>query len=348
MSGTRRVPVPAGLDELDSEDEAALAEMRSAGDGDPSVDVEQAPQAAPVAEPVEETPEAVEQPEPSQPIEPKMVPLRTLTDERNQRKAAERAAAEAREETAAARAKFEERLRLIAEATEASIKASQPPKPEETIPDLATDPVGHLTATNAKLAREVEELRAIATGVNQNQQQAASARQLTEWARAQENAFAATPEGADYAQAVQFLKESRTRELTAFGYTDPAMLEQQVNADIGGIAVAAFQQKGDFARRLYAGAVARGYQKPAPVARATPTDPATLPPLVPEARPTTVPANLLRRENGRANATTIGAAGGSPPARTLTPGQIADMDDVAFDRYVSGLSNGRLRELMGD
>lgn len=350
MSGAR---APAGIDTLDKDDEALLAQMRADGDGDPSQDIAPAPapDAAPPAAP--DAPAAGDH----EPADDRggQVPSYRLREETAARKAAEAAAAEARAEVERARARFEERLKVLGEVAESAVKSQQAPpaKPAEiAVPDYDTDPIGHLRAKQQILERQLTDKDAIITGLSQNQQAADQAAELRNWASQQEIAFA--QKNPDWPQATAFLRASRHAELEAIGYKDAAVRERQVITDLTGIAMAAKQQNADFAEWIYKAAGARGYKKadalPPPLVAPVDTVPAsTLPPLMPTAPARAAPAaNVQRREAARDNATSLSNVSGSAAPRAMTPAQIADMSDVQFDAYVSQLNGAQKRELFGD
>ena len=349
MSGAR---APAGVDPLDKDEEALLEQMRADGDGDASTDL---PQPSPVADtgpaPASDTEiESADDTDPSRPATG-TVSIKALHEERRLRR-------EAQAEVERARARFEERLKVLGEVAESVVQSQRPaaPKAEEiAIPDYDTDPIGHLRARQQVLERQVADKDAIITGLSQGQQAQDAASELRNWGLAQENAFVQgnpaenRPPVQDYPQAMAFLKASRHAELEAIGYTDPAARERQVLTDITGIAMVAKQQNANFAERLYNAATARGYQKVAPAAVAAPTPAATstLPPLVP-ASPRPPAQSMQRRELARENSTSLSNVGGSPAPRALTPAQIADLSDGQFDAYVAQLNGAQKRELFGD
>lgn len=172
------------------------------------------------------------------------VPLPELIKEREKRKVLE--------------TRVEEQARQIAE-LRGYFQGQQPrqqPAAETKIPSFEEDPRGHF---EARLKQIEEQNRPIQQGYQQTQQQQREAQarnQLSQWGLAQEAEFAkATP---DYAKATEFLKESRTRELKAFGLDDQT-IHAQMAQDIMMIAATAHQQQANFAERIYATAQARGY-----------------------------------------------------------------------------------------
>ena len=160
---------------------------------------------------------------------------------------------------------MEERTNLILQRVYAQPQPDQTAPAQPAIPDIATDPVGHILATQQELARRVEQITSAGQQQQhltaQQQQQLAAVTNVVTRARALEGQFrVATP---DYDQATQWLAAQRHAELEEIGVADPAeraaILQQQ---DLG-IADRALQTGRNPAEVLYKTAKARGYKAPA-------------------------------------------------------------------------------------
>lgn len=335
MSAT--IEVPKGLDKLSPEEAKLMEQMRADDEGaapapEPAARATPEPKPEPVAEiEIDDAPEL-------DGVRTDMVPHKALHAERVKRQAAEKEAAALRERTAAETAKLQERVNLLVNVAQAaSAPPAAAPVAEEPLPDVNSDPVGHFKAVADRQARELGDLRAIMGGFQQQQQQAAQARELQNWGRNQEAAFAAREP--TYPQAMTHLTQARLAELQALGITDPGQQQQIMAQDIHNIAVTARQQGADFAERLYNLAVKRGF-------KATPAA-ASIPALDADAEE--VPSTpAARREAARDNATTIGSVGAAPPAR-LSVEKIANMNDKQFEAFVKRFEGNpeALRDLLG-
>jgi hypothetical protein len=157
-----------------------------------------------------------------------------------------------------ARLLLEQRTNLILERL-----APKEEKPKELeVPDINTDPAGHLAAVLAKTGMTVEQLLERQRNDDRQKDQNAQVGTLLSWAGAQEREFTgATP---DYNDAGAFLQQSRDAELAEMGYTDPAQRNQIIQNEKLAIANKAKLDGKNPAAIVYGMAKLRGYAKKAP------------------------------------------------------------------------------------
>lgn len=352
---------PAGLDSLDSDDQALLDAMRSDSGPEDNAPAPEATDDTGATTEIDLPPEAEATPDKSG-RQKTMVPHAALHREREKAKEAETARLAAEEKATVAQsalaaerleaAKVSERIRILTELATMPVPAAPvaAPAPEPDpppLPDVATDPIGHFTeafkrseaarlhdATEAAKRHETLEgrLREVQQGADQHRQ----AQGLQAWGQQQEMAFeAAEP---SYRAAMDYLRTSRHAELEAIGVTDPALREQAIRNDVRAIAVQAQREGVNFAERLYKGAVARGFAKAAPAPAPAPAAPVV---------DTAAATRAARIQDGMDNATTLSSAGAAPAAK-MSVERILSLPDAEFEALTARMkANGTFRELMG-
>ncbi len=344
MSGT--IEVPKGLDKLTAEETKLFDQMRADDTGpEPEPAREPAPRPAPIAEP-DPAPVAEVAEDEDDGVAPearsKTVPHQQFHAERERRKAAEAKLRETETAAATAKAALQERVNLMVAAAQASAAVPVAAPVAEEIPDIATDPVAHFQAMTRRQQAEIDSLKGILSGSQEQAQQMNQVRALQDWGAGQERAYAAKEP--TYGEAMEFLRQSRRTELAAIGVADPAEQERIIGMDVHAIAARSRQEGGDFADRLYKLAQARGYEKATPAAAAAPADGASIaiPPLA-------APSAAARAQAGRDNAVTIGSGGAAPPAR-LSVDKIANMSEGQFSALLARMQGDpqALRDLMGN
>jgi len=250
--------------QLSAEDQAMLDQMREDDKNDagsPSVETP--------SEPTSGAAQSGEHPEgdadkPERRERQDFVPLATHLEEKNERRRLEREVASERE----ARARLDERTNLILQRMQQQ-EQQRYAAPELQIPPLEQDPVGHITAQQEVLRRQMNS--AIAAGAYQNQQaQNANAviaqhlqvdaiqKAVVQRAQALENQYKA--DHSDYDDALQYLKSARGAELTALGQND-AQVAQQLQQEGFSLAVHAIQTDQNPADLIYRLAKVRGYAR---------------------------------------------------------------------------------------
>lgn len=296
------------------------------------------PSPAPPAEPA-----AAEGEQPAQP--PKMVQLAALHEERERRKQYERDLAAEREQ----RRVLEERTNLLLQRFNQQQPAAETAKPadppEPTIPDLATDPVGHIIGNQQALARQ---LAAMSSATREQQEQFRRENEMRQVAtavatraQAMEEKFAT--EHQDYAAAVQHLTQTRHREMEIAGFRDPVQRHQMIQQEGFQLAAHMIQNGGNPAEAIYELAKMRGY---APAAPAQPSA-STEPPAPQEAQdqaPSAAQQKLETIAAGQQQARSLGQAGGSGPT-PLTVQRLIALSDKEFGKMLE--TSAEARALLG-
>ena len=320
------------IDKMTAEDTALMRDMQQAEHNEPEPTQEREP-----SRERELAPEAQSEPETQEERAERQrtVPHEQFHAEREKRKAMQAELQKYREETAAERARLEERFRLLSEAVRQPQQPVQQPQ-APVIPDFATDPAGNIDGRFRTLETQAQEARAQAQRANEALQQQHQMAEMRNWAASQEQQFeAATP---DYRQAMGHLVESRNRQLEALGV--PAHQRQQVLAnDIAQIAQQTRQQGRNFAETLYTLAKASGYT--AKQAQSAVEAAISAPPSDAERQATTI-------ERGRQMSTTVGTAGTAPATR-LSPERIASMSEREFNAVYAKIAKdpAAMREMFG-
>lgn len=300
--------------EFSADEQAQFDAMRDADDA-PIDTSDTQPQETQVVEPQEDAAAAGEAAEARQQQQrQQMVPHAALHEERERRKALDAALAEERRQ----RTLLEERTNLILQRF-APQQAQQPQAP--AIPDLNTDPVGHIVGTLQAQQAEIERLR---TGSQQNQQQMQAVGQISalqQRAQALEAQFVV--EHPDYASAVGHLMSVRNRELEAIGYRDPAERAQMIQNEGLALAAQAMQRGQNPAELLYGLAGIRGWQAPAADAGETTAQP-------PPAGQPNGAERLATLSAGQRQARSIGNAAGSAPT-AWTAEKLLRMSEKDFE-----------------
>lgn len=198
------------------------------------------------------------QSEPQEPQEPRMVPLPALHEERQKRRELQQQLMreqQAREEMGR---RFEERMAALQQAM----------TPRQEIPDPTTDPIGHLTHTVKEAERAAKASQQEVQALRQAEQQEQQLRVIASRVQQTEAAFAA--QNPDYFEAINFFRQSRARELEAYGM-DPESANQQAGREMTEGALMHAARGMDPAAMTYQFAKARGYQ-PKNATNANPAD----------------------------------------------------------------------------
>jgi hypothetical protein len=305
-------------DQLTADDIAALDAQRGAPEPEAPQDAPETPQEGAGAP---EAPEGTEDPAPEADKRPQMVPHAALHEERKRRQETERQAAEDRRKY---EARFEELLKLVPQPQQAP--AEQAP----AIPDVQADPVGHIVGTLQQLGASQEQIRqAVATQQTQAQQQQLRDAVIQRSTAMEADYAAKNPE---YNNAVQYLRDFRSRQLAAFGMDAP-QIAQQIAAETLQIAASELQRGGNPAERLHRLAEASGWSagaaaQPGQTGQAVP-DQAT---------------RLRMAQQGQEHSRGLGNVRGNGPS-PMTAAKLLDMDDDAFLEAMKKSKDAR--KLMG-
>lgn len=302
-------------DQLTAEEQAALDSQRSAPE--PEAPEQPAPEVPQEGAEGRETPEGGVPP--ADKGEPPVVPYERFKEANDRRKETERELAELRRKS---EARFEELLKLVPQ------PAAQTETPQASaIPDVQTDPVGHIVGTLQQLGASQQQIQQVVEQQRAQQQQQQLVMAVQQRAAALEADYRAqTPE---YDGAITYLRQFRDRQLQAAGMTDPTQRAQQIAAETFQIAAGALQQGGNPAERLHRIAEASGWTKPAGEQQAggqaafgQPTAPAQ--PAVPDQA-----ARLQMVQRGQEQSRGLGNVRGNGPG-PMTAAKLLDMDDDAF------------------
>lgn len=248
------------------------------------------------------------------------VALRKFRAEEERRKAAEKQAAELREQFARA----DERLKLLAQ-------AQQPPQPqEEPPPDPAVDPIGALQWQQ----KQIEAQRQAAEQQQRSAQEQAVISQIDAGYRRAFSEFStATP---DAPEAYQHFTSALGNYFQMLGVPD-AQIDALVVQEERKLAYQAAQRGQNPAEIVYNLAKQFGYQPKAKSEVETATDEA-----VEKAE-----KDIDRRQKAAAAAKSLSAAGGSRGGRMPSMAELASMSDEEFADMRSRMSDREFRRLAG-
>lgn len=256
-------------------------------------------------EPKGEEPKAEEKKAEEDPRPEKLVRIQALDEERHKRKKAQ---AELQAE--------QQRRAILEDRWNQLLAAQQQPQPQ--IPDATVDPLANHDARLQQAEKTAQELmqekRAREAQAQQYQQFQAFAGQVASLESEYEQ------ENPDYKNALNFLKDRRSKELRAVGY-NAAQVNQIVINDAAGIAMAAIQSGRNPGEVIYQMAVDTGYVKGK---REVPAE-----------------QKMQTLQKGAEAAKGLGAGGvasGNP-----TPEQIAAMSEEEFDAFKKKLAKSGKR-----
>lgn len=208
----------------------------------------------------------------------------------------------------------------------------QQPAPQEQqvqIPDYATDPVGHLRATNESLQRQLQQLTSYLSGQHQQQEQMTQQQQqqaaVANFIATHEQEFRA--KAPDYDAAAEFLQRSRAEEYRALGMNNPIQIRNALQQDLIAMANIAYQNGTNVAEAAYQLAKARGYKQAA-----------ASPPLGADQRQQQDnAARLAAIAQGQQHAASLSQSGGAAPA-PMSIEKLLAMSDAEFSKATSGMN----------
>lgn len=299
--------------------------------------------AAPAPEPAEQTappaqpdPAALPapdgaQPQAAQPAPEKTVPLRALTESREELK-----------EWKTRFSELEKRTNLL---LERGIQAQQPQavpqqQPQQPqLPDPEKDPMGYMIALMKATGENVQAVDQRVRAQEQAQQSMVQVNRVQSMAMDAERQYAA--EHPDYNDAAAFLQQARFNELGFLGFT-PEERAQQIRTEAFTLAIRAQQLQKNPAEMIHEMAKLRGFAPKAP-APATP-DPATAP-----GGAANLPENVTRlqtAQRGQNQAVSLSSVGGSAP-QPMTSNRLLEMSETEFLEFAEK-HQGQFRQLMGN
>ena len=276
-----------------------------------------------------------------EPDDGKKVDLRALHEEREKRKQVQKE----RDEAKANLAKFEGRFGVLQELVAAQARGTA--AETEQLPDPTTDPVGHFTARAARAEQKIAQFEQYQQQQTQQQQQMAAVNQLASAAGAAEQQFRS--ENPDYEDAANYVKDLRSKQLEALGYSDPGQREQAIRMEALDLAYRAMNAGQNPAAFVYNYAKISGWQgKPASASSTPAAQPVAVATAAPVA-PAPVPAaqggaqKLARVVEGQKANASLSSAAGSAPTETSVE-SLLKMSDEDFEKATQGKN---WKKLMG-
>lgn len=259
----------------------------------------------------------------------KTVPLRAVTKEREERKAAQRELQELRTKHAV----LEDRWNTFLQATQ----AQQQPQPQQQVDDdPMPDPQQDIFAYSAWQQRQFAKLN---DRVNQReqaeqQQQKQSAEEAQIWSHWEQSVAAVRSELPDFGDAAKWLSDARSKQLQAYAAVDPRFgnpqaINRQIDSELRQIVVAAAQAGTNPAKAVYELAKSWGYAGPKPAANADPGK-------VVE----TIAKNMAAE-------TSLSEAGGSSAKGTLSAEDIANMSPDEFEAWFAKAGERGFKRIAG-
>jgi hypothetical protein len=252
----------------------------------------------------------------------KLVPIGALHEERQRRKDLDAALAAEKQ----ARQTLEQRTNILLERIGQQQQPAQPNgQQQQAIPDIGTDPVGHILARQAQAEAVLREIVTAVAGREQQTQVQGQANAMMQRAAALERQFAS--ENPDYNQALTHLMDSRRADLAEAGWTDPAEVDTMLAAEARGLAARALQLGRNPAEMAYNMAKKRGFAPPSGNGAAA----------APAANAEQQLRNIARGQQQAPNL----RGSSSPP---LTAQKLLELSDAEFSKM---LDTPQGRELMG-
>ena len=231
------------------------------------------------------------------------------------------------EEISRKQAIFEDRWNTLLK-----LREQQEQPQEETPPDPEQDIFGYAKWQ----AKQLEQLQ---TKISNQEKQTEQQRQIETqereiWSAWQQDASSYASEAPDFGEAVKWLSDFRSKQLSAMSMVDdrfstPEGITEQINAELRAIVVAAKQKGQRPAAVIHQMAKAYGFQAPAP-------DPKDI----------TLPEQLARVANAQEQSKTIGQVQGRSGADAMTPEAIASMSASEFERWAADPKNAALLDKM--
>jgi len=259
---------------------------------------------------------AQQQPQDQQPDQ-RTVPLAALQEERAERK-------RLRDDLQ----RMQQQQDALVQRILASQQQPQAQEPQVQIPDYATDPVGHLRATNEALQRQLQQVTSYLSGQHQQAEQMTQQQQqhmaVANFIASHEQEFRA--QAPDYDAAASFLQQSRADEYRALGMTNPLQIQNALQQDLIAMANIAHQNGTNVAQAAYSLAKARGYKGAAAAnsqgSAAAQQDNA---------------ARLAAVAQGQQHAASLSQAGGAPAA-SMSIEKLLAMSDSEFAKATNGMN----------
>jgi hypothetical protein len=230
------------------------------------------------------------------------------------------------------RARIDERLQLIMQASQQQIDQQQPDQ-QPQVPDPEENPFAYMRYLESQIAQLSQHNQ----GVTQHFQRQDEYASVKSAFQADANSF--TQQQPDFIHAYQHLIRARDRELQRLGRTNPQERAQIINQEELMIVGEALRGGKSAAQLMYELAKDRGYQQQ----QEAPAAPALAP--APAQRPSAV-AQVAAIKAGTQAARSLGsAAGGSN--QPLTAELLASMSETEFEAVYSKMNRDQRREYFG-
>jgi hypothetical protein len=261
--------------------------------------------------------------------------------ERKLRQAAEKQMAEFQERIAreqSERARIDERLRILMEASQPQPQPGQPGAQGEQpkVPNPEEDPFAYMRYLEDRLNAVTQQNQQVGETVQEEREHAAL---KTAFMTDAQRYAQQTP---DFMSAYQHLMTARDRELSRLGMDNPHERADIIQREERQIVAECFRRGKSPSELIYDLAKDRGYAKPAPAPAAAPAAEA---PAVTTAKPSAI-AQVAAIKRGTEASKSLGSAagGGTTP---VTAESLAAMDEEEFHRVVSGMSREQKRQYFG-
>lgn len=220
------------------------------------------------------------------------------------------------------------------------LKLREPEQP--AVSDTPPDPNEDIFAFTKWQADKIKALEEKVTGrEKQEEQQRTITQQETElWNHWSESASSYAAEKTDFGDAVKFLSDMRTKQLTALAAVEPSFASEQgrlnqINAELRQIVAGARQIGQNPAEIVYQVAASFGY---APSGAPAQLDPGKI----------ELPEKLAQIDAAQNASRTLATPGGRSATDALTPEAIASMSATEFEAWIKSPDNAkRFDSMMG-
>jgi len=233
-----------------------------------------------------------------------------------------------RQQVEAERAELARQNQVLLERTNQILQRfSPPPQPENQVPALEQDPVGHIIGMVRGVHDRQEQQQAIIADAQRQQQVAIAIANLQGQAVAAENEFKQTTP--DYEQAIEHMRSARDQQLALFGL-NPTQRQAQMLQETLEIAARAVQSGRNPAQMAYDMAGAFGYQRQQPNGQ----------------QQTSAQERLRQVSAGQQQSRSVGNMRGSG-AVPMTAQRLANMNESEFTKFLEKATPEQMREAFG-
>lgn len=318
-----------GMQSQDSEDKRIILDDKLNGVPDPAKQTQQQTRQAHQQQ-VEQPPK--EPTEPREPREPVTVPVSEVQDERKRRQAAEQREADG----ALKLAKMEERLEILRNGGKLPEQQQTQQQRAQEIPDPEKNAMEALKYVT-DFAKQQQATQQNEHAQREMQRQVRElgdegARLEQEYLTTMPDYDAATKTSADYNAAGQHLKNARSMQLTAMGYT-PQQVIHALTTESLGLIEHAKKLNVNPAKLVYDLAKTFGYNGPSTS--------------IENAQPPSNVDKLSRIKEGQRANLSLGSVSSTPAPKEPSGRDIASMSDEDFDNWYNSMPEEKRRGYMG-